>query len=145
MPQSVPPFTSDLNVALRRVASLMAPNPELAEQQAREILKSYPAEANALTFLGAALRAQRKFEPARRALREAIERDPRQGLAHQEIGLTLFAEGRGEQATSAKNPELIKAADFLYEGRLAKAEAICREVLKKDPVTSEFKLCNPVA
>jgi len=37
-------------------------------------------------------------------------------------------------AVSVKNPELLKAADFLYEGRLAKAEAICREVLKKDPV-----------
>jgi len=35
---------------------------------------------------------------------------------------------------SVKHPELLKAADFLYEGRLAKAEAICREVLKKDPV-----------
>jgi len=155
----------------------MDKNPALAEQQAREILKAFPNEINALAILGAALRAQRKFEPALEVLRKAVKRDPGLGLAHQEIGMTLLATGQGATAVrhlrkavkllpdspvawqaladalaaqgdakesrkarrqllaaTAKNPELVKAADFLFEGRLAKAEAICREVLKKDPI-----------
>ena len=177
MPQPVPASTNDLKVALRQAASLMDSNPALAEQQAREILKPFPNEINALAILGAALRAQRKFEPALEVLQKAIKRDPGLGLARQEIGMTLLAMGQGTEAVhhlrkaveilpdsplawkaladalaaqgeaeesrkarrrllavSVKNPELLKAADFLYEGRLAKAEAICREVLQKDPV-----------
>ncbi len=155
----------------------MDTDPALAEQQAREILKPFPNEINALALLGAALRAQRKFEPALETLEKAIKQDPGLGLARQEIGMTLLAAGRGAEAVdhlrkavkilpdspvawqaladvltaqgeaeesrkarrrllavTVKNPELLKAADFLYEGRLAKAEAICREVLKKDPI-----------
>jgi tetratricopeptide (TPR) repeat protein len=177
MPQPVPASTNDLKVALRQAASLMDSNPALAEQQAREILKPFPNEINALALLGAALRAQRKFEPALETLQKAVKCDPGLGLARQEIGMTLLAMGQGTEAVhhlrkaveilpdsplawkaladalaaqgeaeesrkarrrllavSVKNPELLKAADFLYEGRLAKAEAICREVLQKDPV-----------
>ncbi len=155
----------------------MDSDPALAEQQAREILKPFPNEINALALLGAALRVQRKFEPALETLEKAIKRDPGLGLARQEIGMTLLAVGRGAEAVShlrkaakllpespvawkaladaltaqgeaeesrkarrrllavtVKNPELIRAADFLYEGRLAKAEAICREVLQEDPI-----------
>ena len=155
----------------------MDTDPALAEQQAREILKPFPHEINALALLGAALRAQRKFEPALEALEKAIKRDPGLGLARQEIGMTLLATGQGAEAVShlrkavqilpespvawkaladalaaqgeaeesrkawrrllavtVKNPELVWAADFLYEGRLGKAEAICREVLKEDPI-----------
>ena len=177
MSQSAPSVTNDLKMALRHATSLMATRPALAEEQAREILKLFPDDINALTILGAALRAQRKFEAALKVLQKAIKRDPDFGLACQETGMTLLAIGRGAEAVrqlqkavqslpqspiawrwladalaaegeeeesrkarrrllaiTVKNPELIKGADFLYEGRIAKAEAVCREVLKKDPV-----------
>ncbi len=177
MPRPSTDSTKDLKVALRQAASLMDKNPALAEQQAREILKPFPNEINALAILGAALRAQRKFEPALEVLRKAVKRDPGLGPAHQEIGMTLLALGRGADAVghlrkavkilpknphawkaladahaaqgdvkkskqagrellalSTRNPELVVAGDFLFEGRIAKAEAICRDVLKKDPV-----------
>jgi tetratricopeptide (TPR) repeat protein len=177
MTQPTPTITDDINIALRQAASLMDSNPALAEQQAREILKPFPNEINALALLGAALRAQRKFEAALEVLQRAVKRNPKLGLARQEIGMALLAAGRGAEAVdhlrkaveilpdspvawkaladalaaqgeaeesrnaqrsllavTVKNPELLKAADFLYEGRLAKAEAICRGVLKKDPI-----------
>lgn len=177
MTQPVSAITDDISIALRRAAALIESDPALAEQQAREILKPFPNEINALALLGAALRLQRKIQPALEVLQKAIKRDPKLGLARQEIGMTLLAAGRGAEAVdhlrkavkilpdspvawkaladaltaqgeteesrkarrqllavSVKNPELLKAADFLYEGRLAKAEAICREVLKQDPI-----------
>ena len=52
MPESAPASTNNLKVALRQAASLMDSDPALAEQQAREILKHFPNEINALTLLG---------------------------------------------------------------------------------------------
>jgi tetratricopeptide (TPR) repeat protein len=155
----------------------MDSDPALAEQQAREILKHFPNEINALTLLGAALRLQRKFGPAVEILAGVIKQDRDHGLARQEIGLALLAAGQGTEAVrhlrksvallpdspaawnaladaltaqgdakesrkarrrllevTVRHPELVEAADFLFEGRLAKAEAICRDVLKKDPI-----------
>ncbi|MFQ5549014.1 MAG: sulfotransferase [Woeseia sp.] len=177
MTRPVSATTDDINIALRQAALFMDTDPALAERQAREILKPFPNEINALTLLGAALRVQRKFEPAIEVLEKAIKSDPKAGVALQEIGMTLLAVGRGTEAVehlrkavkilpdssvawqaladaltaqgeaeesrkarrrmlaiTVKNPELLKAADFFYEGRLAKAESICREVLKKDPI-----------
>ena len=177
MPESAPASTNNLKVALRQAASLMDSDPALAEQQAREILKHFPNEINALTLLGAALRVQRKFAPAVEILEGAIKLDRDHGQARQEIGQALLASGQGGEAVrhlqkavtllpdspvawkaladaftaqgeveesrkaqrrllalTVKHPELLKAADFLFEGRLAKAESICRDVLKKDPV-----------
>ena len=169
--------TDDLATALRHAASLLEKDPALAEQQALEILKPFPNDANGLTLLGTAQRLQRKFDEALRTLRMARKRAPDFAMAHQEIGLTLMAMDRADDAVKAlrkavelqpkmpiawkamgdillaqgdkkesrkayrqhlvstvKNPELVQAGDHLFAGRIAKAEALCREVLKKDPV-----------
>jgi tetratricopeptide (TPR) repeat protein len=169
--------TDDLATALRHAASLLEKDPALAEQQALEILKPFPNDANGLTLLGTAQRLQRKFDAALRTLRMALARAPDFPLAHQEFGLTLMALDRADDAVKAlrqavdlqpklplawkaladilsaqgekkesrkayrrhlaatvKHPELVQAGDHLFAGRIGKAEALCREVLKKDPV-----------
>jgi tetratricopeptide (TPR) repeat protein len=169
--------TDDLATALRHAASLLEKDPALAEQQALEILKPYPNDANGLTLLGAAKRLQRRFDEALKTLRMAQKRAPDFAMAHQEIGLTLMAMDRAGEAIEAlrkavelqpkmpiawkalgdilaaqgnkkasreafrqhlvstvKNSELVEAGDHLFAGKLAKAEALCREVLKKDPL-----------
>jgi tetratricopeptide (TPR) repeat protein len=169
--------TGKLAVALRHAGSLLVKDPALAEQQAREILKVYPNDVNGLTLLGTACRLQRKFDEASATLKKALERAPDFAMAHQEIGLTLMALDRSNDAIKAlrkavklqeksplawkaladiliaqgdktgsrkarrqhlvatvKHKELVEAGDYLFAGRLAKAEALCREVLKKDPV-----------
>ena len=169
--------TGKLAVALRHAGSLLAKDPALAEQQAREILKVHPNDVNGLTLLGTACRLQRKFDEASATLKKALKRAPDFAMAHQEIGLTLMSQDRSNEAIKAlrkavklqgksplawkaladilvargdkagsrearrqyliatvKHRELVEAGDFLFAGRLAKAEALCREVLKKDPV-----------
>ena len=169
--------TGKLAVALRHAGSLLAKDPALAEQQAREILKVFPNDVNGLPLLGTACRLQRKFDEASATLKKALQHAPDFAMAHQEIGLTLMALDRSNDAIKAlrkavklqgksplawkaladilvaqgdkagsrearrqyliatvKHRELVEAGDFLFAGRLAKAEALCREVLKKDPV-----------
>ncbi len=169
--------TDNLATALRHAAALLERKPDMAEEQALEILKPYPDDGNALTLLGAARRMQRKFDDALRTLRKAQKRAPDFPMVHQEIGLTLMAMDRADEAIKAlrkavalkpempiawkalgdilaaqgnqkesrkahrehlactvRNPELVEAGDHLFAGRLAKAETICREVLKKDPL-----------
>ena len=92
----------------------MDSNPALAEQQAREILKPFPNEINALTLLGAALRVQRKFEPALETLEKAIKRDPGLGLARQEIGMTLLAIQHFPELKSTLLP-IVLASTVIFE------------------------------
>ena len=82
-------------------------------------------------------------EDAIGALRRAVSLDPRHAPAWQTLGHQLKVAGNeaGSQqafeqhfALSTQHPELVEAVRLLREGKLGKAEAMVRELLKKYPV-----------
>jgi tetratricopeptide (TPR) repeat protein len=81
-------------------------------------------------------------DDAIRALRKAITIDPKHAAAWQSLGHQLAVAGDevgSDQAfqrhfeLSTRHPELVEAVSLLREGRLAKAERIVRDLLKKYP------------
>ncbi|HEX3675225.1 MAG TPA: sulfotransferase [Rhizomicrobium sp.] len=60
--------TGSLDTALAQAARFLDTRPDLAEEQAREILKAMPDQPSGLAFLGAALRRQGKTDDARAVL-----------------------------------------------------------------------------
>ncbi|HEX5764743.1 MAG TPA: sulfotransferase [Woeseiaceae bacterium] len=89
--------------------------------------------------LGAAGRGADALE----VLRKVLQLDPRHAGAWRSLGDQLAAAGdeKGSEDAYARHlelstshPELIDAANYLRQGRLAQAERITREVLKKDPL-----------
>ncbi|MFN3583841.1 tetratricopeptide repeat-containing sulfotransferase family protein [Phenylobacterium sp.] len=97
-----------LDVALAHAARLLAQDPSLAEEQAREILKVLPDHPHALRLLGEALRRQGETEAAEAAYLRSVK-------------------------GSVKDPELVAAANALVEDRLAEAEHALRAILKARP------------
>lgn len=93
--------TTDLRAALNHAASLMRDSPAKAEEQAREILRVFHDEINALQLVGAALRVQGRYAEAREILANVVESTPDFGLAQMEFGLTLLALGEAELAEKA--------------------------------------------
>ena len=89
--------------------------------------------------LGAAGRGRESIE----ALRRALQIDAKHSGAWRTLGDQLSAAGDDQAAmqayeqhlaVSTRHPELAEAAGDLQEGRLAKAERLTRDVLRKDPV-----------
>src|SRR5690606_15914656 len=89
--------------------------------------------------LGAAGRGAEAVE----VLQKAVRIDPKHGGAWRPLGDRRAAAGEqaaAEQAyerhlaVSTRHPELIEAATALQAGKLAVAERLTRDVLKKDPV-----------
>jgi tetratricopeptide (TPR) repeat protein len=95
--------------ALRYGARLMDRDPRLAEEQAREILRVAPANADAFRLLGQALRARGDDSGAEQAELDAI-------------------------GASIHDDELIEAAEALIANRLPEAERILRPRLKAKPL-----------
>jgi tetratricopeptide (TPR) repeat protein len=166
-----------LQTALRHAAGLLHQDPQMAEQQAKEILRVHPRLEPAERILGTAYRLQgqpqkslRLLEPLAKknaesadllhelglclgavgrgdeaiaSLREAVRLDPEHAAAWRSLGNQLSAAGDEEASRKAydkhlqlstRHPELLEAAKHLYENKLAKAENLTREVLKKDPL-----------
>jgi tetratricopeptide (TPR) repeat protein len=91
--------TPDLKIALEHTFGLLREKRVgEAEQQAREILRIYPDEANASRLLGAALRIQKQYDPAINVLEGLTLRSPDFALAQQELGLCYSATGRASDA-----------------------------------------------
>ena len=105
---TAPGPTGSLAVALAHAARLLASRPELAADQAREILAVVPASAEAWRLLG-----------------EALTRVGDEAGAEQ-----AFA---GQIQASVQEPELQRAAAALLENRLAVAERMLRPFLKRQP------------
>jgi tetratricopeptide (TPR) repeat protein len=93
--------------------------------------------------IGMTLLAAGRGAEAVKHLRKAVKMLPESPHAWKALADALAAQGEAAEsrkagrkllAVTVRNPELVRAGDFLFEGRLAKAEAICRDVLKKDPV-----------
>jgi tetratricopeptide (TPR) repeat protein len=81
-------------------------------------------------------------EDAINALRRAVSIDPKHASAWQSLGHQLAVAGdeRGSRQAfekhfelSTRHPELVEAVKLLREGKLAKAERMVRDVLKKNP------------
>jgi predicted Zn-dependent protease len=89
-----------LDVALAHATQLLNKAPQLAAEQALEILKAAPAHPLATLILGAARRAQGDAPGAAATLSELVRLQPRWAAAHHELALALGAGGRGEAAVA---------------------------------------------
>ena len=101
------------------------------------------ASPHALHELGLCLGAAGRGADAVDVLRKVVELDRRHAAAWRSLGDQLAAVGdeKGSADAYARHlelstvhPELVDAADCLRRGKLAEAERITREVLKKDPL-----------
>jgi predicted Zn-dependent protease len=87
-----------LDVALAHAARLLATQPQLALEQAQEILKVAPGQPLARLLLGAARRACGDSAAAAQVLEALVAGHPQWALAHYELGVTLAALGQGDGA-----------------------------------------------
>jgi tetratricopeptide (TPR) repeat protein len=125
--------TASLEVALDHASRLLGSDPELAGEQAQEVLRVVRGHPAALLILGASHRicgrnpaALAVLEPLAKAMPEAVS-------VHYELGLTLAGLGRAEEAVAAMRrvlalkPDLPQAwlhlADLLRERGDAAAAA----------------------
>jgi tetratricopeptide (TPR) repeat protein len=90
-----------LDVALKHAAKLLAAAPDLAAEQAREILKSVPGHPIATLILGSALRASGDAHASIEILEPLTLAHPNAAAAHYELALSLGRSGRGEAAVKA--------------------------------------------
>jgi tetratricopeptide (TPR) repeat protein len=138
------PYPSDVNgLILLGTARRLQRKLDDALGTLRKARKRAPDFAMVHQEIGLTLMAMDRPDDAVSALRKAVELQPKMPMAWKALGDILLAQGdkKGSRETrrrlleiTVKNPELIKAGEYLYGGRIAKAEAICREVLKTDPL-----------
>ncbi|MFT6329579.1 MAG: putative Zn-dependent protease [Bermanella sp.] len=96
--------TRDIRVAVQHAQEMLQHNAfSAAEQQGREILKSFPNEPNALFILGVALKGLGRFSEAKEILHVLVKQTPDFALAHQELGITLHALKQTKPAIAALN------------------------------------------
>jgi tetratricopeptide (TPR) repeat protein len=168
--------TGSLDVALQHATRLLPVRPDLADAQAREILKVAPGHPVATLILGASQRARGdavsalalleplardhpgwvaphyesglalgaigRYEEGADALRRAVRIKPDMGDAWRALGDALTALGDAQEADGAyarhirlstSDPRLLEPAKALCEGRIAVAESLLREHLKRYP------------
>lgn len=113
-----------------------------AEPLLRQALLEQPDYAKGHEELGRSLLQQRRFEEAIAGLRRALQLDPKLQSAQLTLVHALAESGRAEQADETMQAflsadparELIaQAAAHHRAGRLEEAEAIYREILRRDP------------
>jgi tetratricopeptide (TPR) repeat protein len=128
--------------ALAHASQLLERSPELAAEQAAEILKVAPRDARALLLLGLAQGALGQGETAVAALRRAVLLAPGLGDAWRTLAdhLTAMGDTAGADAAfaryiqcSTRDPRLLRPAAALCENRIAEAEALLRAHLKAFP------------
>ena len=131
-----------LEVALAHATRLLEREPAMAAEQAAEILKVYPEQADALALSGFALGALGQGEEAIAALRRAVHFKPELAEAWRALGDHYSALEMREAADEAfaqhlrhstRDPKLMEAALALVENRIPDAEAMLREHLKRHP------------
>ena len=94
-------MTGDLKTAVRQALSLLSRGqPQLASEQAEEILRRYPAEPNSLFVVAAALRARGDPQALDR-LEALVRQAPDFALAQQELGFALADAGDSPGAIEA--------------------------------------------
>jgi tetratricopeptide (TPR) repeat protein len=134
--------TASLEQALAHASRLLASDPVLAGDQAREILKVVPRQPEAQLLLGLALGRAGRGDEAVRALREAVRLKPELPRAWLALGDHLSAIGDAAGADAAygwhikysnRDPALLAAASALADGRIPDAEALLRQHLRRAP------------
>lgn len=168
--------TGTIDVALQHASRLLPTRPDLAAEQATEVLKVAPGHPVATLLLAAAKRSQgdatgalELLEPLTRdhpswvaphyesglalgrlgrleesvaALRHATRLKPEMGDAWRALGdmLTALGDATGADAAYAehiraatRDPRLLEPANALCDGRIAIAETLLREHLKRYP------------
>lgn len=107
-----------------------------------ELIKDNPRFPAAHQELGLTLRVLGETGRAQQALHRAVDCDERLPEAWKALAELLAMEGdeegslkayRRHLAVTVPHPELLQAADHLYQGQIARAEDICREFLKEHP------------
>ena len=93
--------TASLDVALNHASRLLASDPELAGQQAAEILRVVDAHPAALLVLAASHRLRGRTAEALEILQPLVRQQPHAALVHYELGLALARSGRGDEALAA--------------------------------------------
>jgi predicted Zn-dependent protease len=93
--------TASLDVALNHASRLLGSDPELAGQQAAEILRVAHDHPAALLVLAASHRICGEAGEALAILQPLARRQPRAALVHYEFGLALGRVGRGDEAVAA--------------------------------------------
>ena len=128
--------------ALANGARLLVSDAAAAAEQANEILKVVPDNAQALTLLGLALGRQGRGDAAIEALRRAVHLDPVQPDAWRALGDHYSALEMREAADNAfaqqirystHDPKLMTPALALSENRIPDAENLLREHLRHYP------------
>ncbi len=118
-------------------------DPERALEIIEPLARRHPDSPDILHELGLALGAAGRADAAVRALEEAVRLDPAHAPAWRALGDQHSAAGDEDAAASAyerhlalatRHPELAEAARCLRSGKLARAEQLTRDVLRKDPV-----------
>ena len=99
--QSSPEPVGSLDVALAHAFRLLERRPELAMEQAVEILKTSPGHPIATLVIGSAQRLSGDTAAALATLEPLARSQPRAGAVHYEYGLALGAAGDGEGAVAA--------------------------------------------
>ena len=134
--------TGTLEVALKHAATLLARRPELAAEQAREILKAVPNNAAAAFLLARANARLGRGDEAIAALQRTVQLQPQHPEAWRLLGDHLTATGDAEGADAAylqhvkastQNPELMQAAAAMVRKNLPRAEALLKAYLMKAP------------
>ena len=90
--------TGTLAAALAQAGQLLGPRPDLAAEQAREILRAFPGHAQALFLLASALRTQGNAAEAQPILERLAKALPNSADVHCELGLSLSDLGDSEGA-----------------------------------------------
>lgn len=90
-----------LRDALAHAARMLTSRPDLAEEQAREILKAIPDQPHALLMLGAARRLQNDPMEARAILEPLAAAQSHAPDVQFELGMALAALGEGRKAIAA--------------------------------------------
>ena len=90
-----------VETALRHTARLLESDPQLAAQQATEVLRVAPNHPLALAYLGAARRAAGDLDAALGILAPLAAVHTKWAPAHYELGVTLAGVGRRDEAIAA--------------------------------------------
>jgi tetratricopeptide (TPR) repeat protein len=139
---SVQEKTGNLAAALSNAQRLMARDPALAAEQAREILNVAPKNPQALLILGSSLASLGQTREAVAALKRVVQLEPKHPQAWRLLGdeLSLLGDAAAaDQAytrhlqASVNDPRLLETAAALCDGKLAIAERLLREFLKANP------------
>jgi predicted Zn-dependent protease len=127
---------------MKHATRMLAAQPALAAEQAREILKVVPKHAPAAFLLAKALARIGRGDEAIAALRSTVRLQPDHPDAWRLLADHLMAVGETAEAdrayaqhisNSARDPTLMRAAAAMIRNDIPQAEALLKAYLKKSP------------